>query len=456
MSLVRSGIFKLPICTQLPAGIPSTSTNHQADHNPNPEMTSILRLSRIRPRQLYSKNVRRTLTTLPKEDIYDITIVGGGPAGLALTTALRSSPITRPLRIALVDAQPTLTSTLSWKGAERPEAEPYSNRVVSLTPRVVQFLTDIGAWAHVKRERVCAYTGMKVWDAGSGGVVEFDGREGSGVGGGVGFMTENVNLMYGLVRRIEEVAAEEEREVGEKKKGCLTVFEGTKVVGIEVEAEAAREPGTVVDNQVPQIGHWPTLRLEVPQAKDSLTSSSAPAHKHIQTRLLIGADGANSPVRKFAEIEARGWDYDRVGLVATLEIEDSQQSLSNNNNNNNTNKIAYQRFLTTGPIAILPLPGNRASLVWSTTPAYAKILKSLPANTFTALLNAALVLPQIDIDYYLTTYIPTLLHTSTSTTTLHDTLTQDIDWRLSTLASPSPSPSILPFPPQPPLPPPQK
>lgn len=58
----------------------------------------------------------------------------------------------------------------------------------------------------------------------------------------------------------------------------------------------------------------------------------------------VGADGANSPVRNFASIDSLGWDYDTHAVVATLEMDTSR-----------SNDTAWQRFLPTGPIAILPV-----------------------------------------------------------------------------------------------------
>jgi ubiquinone biosynthesis monooxygenase Coq6 len=64
----------------------------------------------------------------------------------------------------------------------------------------------------------------------------------------------------------------------------------------------------------------------------------------IAARLLVGADGPNSLVRKFAKIESRGWSYDRMGVVATLKCDPSWIV-----------PTAWQRFLPTGPIAKLPV-----------------------------------------------------------------------------------------------------
>jgi ubiquinone biosynthesis monooxygenase Coq6 len=58
----------------------------------------------------------------------------------------------------------------------------------------------------------------------------------------------------------------------------------------------------------------------------------------------VGADGINSPVRNFAHIDSLGWDYDAHGVVATLKLDPERP-----------NTTAWQRFLPTGPIAMLPV-----------------------------------------------------------------------------------------------------
>lgn len=52
----------------------------------------------------------------------------------------------------------------------------------------------------------------------------------------------------------------------------------------------------------------------------------------------------NSPVRSFANIDSLGWDYNSHAVVATLHVDPSIE-----------NKTAWQRFLPTGPIAMLPV-----------------------------------------------------------------------------------------------------
>ncbi len=88
--------------------------------------------------------------------------------------------------------------------------------------------------------------------------------------------------------------------------------------------------------------------------------------------LIVGAEGRNSPARKAAGIRTHGWGYNQWGVVATVAHEQPHQG------------IAHEYFLPHGPFAILPLPGNRASLVWTETPAAAKYLKTAPDDFFAA------------------------------------------------------------------------
>ena len=66
-----------------------------------------------------------------------------------------------------------------------------------------------------------------------------------------------------------------------------------------------------------------------------------------------------------------GWDYGQTGIVTTVVHERSHQG------------VAYEQFLPTGPFAILPMTGNRASLVWTEEAAHARRLLALPEAPFT-------------------------------------------------------------------------
>lgn len=90
----------------------------------------------------------------------------------------------------------------------------------------------------------------------------------------------------------------------------------------------------------------------------------------LKASLIVAADGRNSPAREAAGIKLVGWPYDQMGLVATVEHE-----LPHNGR-------AEEHFTPSGPFAILPLPGNRSSLVWSERTEQAERMLALPMADF--------------------------------------------------------------------------
>ena len=76
----------------------------------------------------------------------------------------------------------------------------------------------------------------------------------------------------------------------------------------------------------------------------------------IECELLVGADGGQSLVRKSLgrDKDMLAWQYHQMGLVATLQVSCDE-----------ANVTAWQRFLPSGPIALLPLGPTSSSLVWT-------------------------------------------------------------------------------------------
>ncbi|RSK30439.1 2-octaprenyl-6-methoxyphenyl hydroxylase [Rhodovulum iodosum] len=81
--------------------------------------------------------------------------------------------------------------------------------------------------------------------------------------------------------------------------------------------------------------------------------------------LLVGCDGRGSGTAKRAGIRRTGWDYGQTALVCAIAHEKPHHG------------IAHQFFMPPGPLAILPLPGNRCSIVWSERRATAATIQAL-------------------------------------------------------------------------------
>ncbi len=75
----------------------------------------------------------------------------------------------------------------------------------------------------------------------------------------------------------------------------------------------------------------------------------------LRTGMIVGSDGRESPTAARAGIRRQGWRYGQTALVCAVAHERPH------------NGIAHQFFMPPGPLAILPLPGNRCSIVWSET-----------------------------------------------------------------------------------------
>ena len=94
----------------------------------------------------------------------------------------------------------------------------------------------------------------------------------------------------------------------------------------------------------------------------------------IECNLIVGSDGEKSLTRNKHGIGASGFSYNQNGLVCTVETL-------------RPNEIAFQRFLKTGPIALLPLWGNYSSIVWSCPYNMYRDLEDLSDEEFILRLN---------------------------------------------------------------------
>lgn len=193
--------------------------------------------------------------------------------------------------------------------------DPIDLRVSAITRASQQIFTALGAWPGMVMRRISPFRDMHVWDAGGDGVIHFDAAElGEDV---LGHIIENRVIQRALWEKLQEA-------------GGVEVICPAQVA--ELRRENALHCVTLQDGRV------------------------------LRARLLVGADGAQSRVRHYATIQTHGWAYDQSAVVATVATERSHR------------ETAWQRFLTTGPLAFLPLLDGRSSIVWSTTPQQARQL----------------------------------------------------------------------------------
>jgi 2-octaprenyl-6-methoxyphenol hydroxylase len=97
--------------------------------------------------------------------------------------------------------------------------------------------------------------------------------------------------------------------------------------------------------------------------------------RQLSGALLAGCDGVKSGTARRAGIRRTGWRYGQTALVCALEHENPHHG------------IAHQFFMPEGPLAILPLPGNRSSIVWTERDARAEAIQALDDDGYLAALR---------------------------------------------------------------------
>ena len=115
----------------------------------------------------------------------------------------------------------------------------------------------------------------------------------------------------------------------------------------------------------PGITHLPGETVTDQQVDGGTVTLTLNSGKHLTGSVVIGCDGRRSGTAERAGIKRKGWGYGQTALVCAIEHEQPH------------NGVAHQLFMPQGPLAILPLPGNRVSIVWSETDAAAAQIQSL-------------------------------------------------------------------------------
>jgi 2-octaprenyl-3-methyl-6-methoxy-1,4-benzoquinol hydroxylase/2-octaprenylphenol hydroxylase len=204
-------------------------------------------------------------------------------------------------------------------------------RVVGLAPSSIALLDDLGVWTSIRTSRASPYAQMHVWDAASGAAIHFDAAQQDR--DLLGYIVENNLVQWQLWQALESAGV---------RRLCPAQVSGYEVLEDRVQ----------------------------------LTLQGAEAET-ISARLLVAADGAASPLRAMAGIETRGRDYAQRGVVAHVTTERAHEG------------TAWQRFLDTGPLALLPLVDGRSSIVWSLPEAEAQRVLALDDQAFFDALGVA-------------------------------------------------------------------
>lgn len=239
---------------------------------------------------------------------YDLIIAGGGIVGTTLACALHNSG----LNVCIIEAQ-TLTQAVQKKQA-------YALSL--LTGRILE---GIGVWQDIL-PNIGKFKHIRLSDADYPDVVKFE--------------TSDLNTQYlGYVAEHKFVLS----ALQNFTKNCpnITWLENTSVIKVDYQKSLA----------------------EVKVKKDDEIIT-------LNTKLVIGADGARSPIRQEADIKTRGWKYWQSCVAFTIKHEAE------------TNDRAFERFWTTGPMGILPLPGNRCQIVWTAPHQLAQTLQSMNEQEF--------------------------------------------------------------------------
>jgi 2-octaprenyl-6-methoxyphenol hydroxylase len=154
------------------------------------------------------------------------------------------------------------------------------------------------------------------------------------------------------------------------------------------ELDAGTPLGWIIENRVLRRAliecarSLPTLSFLAPLQVDGVDTSAFAAEaalsdgRRLSGRLVAAADGAGSPLRRAAGIRVVEWRYPQTAIVTTVRHERPHSG------------IAVEHFLPAGPFAILPMTGNRSSIVWTERAELAGGLIALPDTAFAAELVA--------------------------------------------------------------------
>ena len=195
-------------------------------------------------------------------------------------------------------------------------------RVFAFAPDNAALLDALGVWPQVAQARAHPYLRMRVWDAAGGGELAFD-----------------------------------------------------------ADALGRRELGWIVENGLLVDRLWSALpaagvQLHCPARVESMEQDEGGVRlrlddgRRVEAAVAIAADGGESTLRALAGLEVSRHDYGQRGVVGYIDSERPNEA------------TAWQRFLDTGPLAVLPVDRHRSSIVWTLPDAEAGRVLALDEEAF--------------------------------------------------------------------------
>jgi ubiquinone biosynthesis UbiH/UbiF/VisC/COQ6 family hydroxylase len=239
---------------------------------------------------------------LAVRDSFDILIVGAGLVGASLAAALHGSG----LEVAVVEPAPPA-----------PPPDEWDSRIYAISPASAEFLAAIGAWQRLDPARVQPVAAMEIFGDEPDARLTFSAYD-TGVAA-LAHIVESARLQHALWQTLEA--------------GATRLLAPAQCAGLDGGERAA------------------TL---------TLTDGTK-----LAARLVVGADGAQSWVRRSVGRTARAQSYGQLGVVANFATSRPHRG------------VAYQWFRADGVLAYLPLAGSRMSMVWSTPEAHGRELAGL-------------------------------------------------------------------------------
>jgi 2-octaprenylphenol hydroxylase len=209
-------------------------------------------------------------------------------------------------------------------------ADAWDSRIYAISPGNAGFLESLGVWSRLDEQRIQRVEAMSICGDAPAGRLQFSAYE-SGMRE-LAYIVEGSALLQALRAAIADS--------GQVRLACP--------------AQAS------------------SLQIDTDGAEITLADGA-----RITAQLVIGTDGGDSWVRRAAGITARVSDYHQLGVVANFETE------------KNHGGIACQWFRTDEVLALLPLPGKRVSMVWSTSEEHAQTLLAMDAQVLADAVVAA-------------------------------------------------------------------